>query len=376
VVEQRLPDRPLDGPRHGRFVVEPNFGLARVDVDVHRVGGEVEKEDGEGVAVAGQLAAVGVDDRRPERGGGHVPAVDERREVLPAAAGRLGMGNQPLDGAHRAVVARPRDVDHGLGHLAAVHREDGRAPVAPAVGRERLPAVVVERHRHVRVGQRVLGDDGVHPVELGGGGLQELPARRRVVKEVVDLDDRAGGTADGRDLPDFAARDGEFVAPVGAGRTAPDRRPRDRRDGVQRLPPEAERADPVEVGGVSNFGGGVLCHREFEFVGGHARPVVADPDAVGAVAVDAHRDPRGARVEAVFHQFLHDRRRPLDDLAGGDALDGPVVQPADRRRVGVSGHRPPLPTRPASVLRGRAPGVATRPGSAGPRPPGTAARSP
>lgn len=34
-------------------------------------------------------------------------------------------------------------------------------------------------------------------------------------------------------------------------------------------------------------------------------------------------DPVGVGVDGVHHEFLHDRRRWLDDLAGGDAPDGP-----------------------------------------------------
>ena len=36
---------------------------------------------------------------------------------------------------------------------------------------------------------------------------------------------------------------------------------------------------------------------------------------------DRHVDAGGAGIDGVFHQFLHDAGRPLDDLARGDLVD-------------------------------------------------------
>ena len=47
-------------------------------------------------------------------------------------------------------------------------------------------------------------------------------------------------------------------------------------------------------------------------------------------AVEGHGDARGACVERVLHQLLHRSRRALDDLAGGDAVDGMRWKDADR----------------------------------------------
>ena len=40
--------------------------------------------------------------------------------------------------------------------------------------------------------------------------------------------------------------------------------------------------------------------------------------------------PRRARIDRVFHQLLHDARRPLDDLAGGDLVDQRLWKSVDR----------------------------------------------
>ena len=53
-----------------------------------------------------------------------------------------------------------------------------------------------QREADLGIRQRQLRDDARHLRRLGAVGLQELAARRQVVEEVVDLDDRAFGGAD------------------------------------------------------------------------------------------------------------------------------------------------------------------------------------
>jgi len=47
--------------------------------------------------------------------------------------------------------------------------------------------------------------------------------------------------------------------------------------------------------------------------------LVGDAKKGEAAAVRLHGDPGGPGVERVLEELLHDGRRPLDDLAGGDA---------------------------------------------------------
>ena len=51
------------------------------------------------------------------------------------------------------------------------------------------------------------------------------------------------------------------------------------------------------------------------------RAVVAHAHQADAAALDVDLDALRAGVEAVFDQFLDDRGRPLDHLAGGDLVD-------------------------------------------------------
>ena len=55
-------------------------------------------------------------------------------------------------------------------------------------------------------------------------------------------------------------------------------------------------------------------------LGRHAAAVVGHTDHGGAAVPDLDRDLVGTGVKGVFHQFLDDRGRALDHLAGGDQV--------------------------------------------------------
>ncbi len=52
----------------------------------------------------------------------------------------------------------------------------------------------------------------------------------------------------------------------------------------------------------------------------HAFAVVLDADLLLAAELDVDRQAPGAGVDGVLDQLLDDRRRPLDDFAGGDLI--------------------------------------------------------
>ena len=88
----------------------------------------------------------------------------------------------------------------------------------------------------------------------------------------------------------------------------------------QRLAAEPERPDAVEVGRDADLAGRVAMHREPRVVGRHALAVVLDANQRPAALLDGHGDPACAGIERVLDEFLDDRRRPLDHLAGRDLV--------------------------------------------------------
>ncbi len=69
---------------------------------------------------------------------------------------------------------------------------------------------------------------------------------------------------------------------------------------------------------------------ERQIGGTHAAAVVGDADQREPAGRRHHLDVGGAGIERVLDQLLHHAGRPLDHLAGGDAVDGLRSQLADR----------------------------------------------
>ena len=113
-----------------------------------------------------------------------------------------------------------------------------------------------------------------------------------------------------------------------AGAAGADFEPRHRGDRGQRLAAEAEGGDLHEVA-VGNF----RCRVPFDGKGEigfvQPMPVVDDPDEPSPAGLDRDLDRFRASVERVLDQFLDRRRRPLDHLARGDAVDGQGVKTAN-----------------------------------------------
>jgi hypothetical protein len=65
----------------------------------------------------------------------------------------------------------------------------------------------------------------------------------------------------------------------------------------------------------------VPLKRKPHFVWTHPASVISDFDQVHAPRGKANGDAIRACVETVFDQFLERACRPLDDLAGGNAID-------------------------------------------------------
>ena len=79
--------------------------------------------------------------------------------------------------------------------------------------------------------------------------------------------------------------------------------------------------------------GGVALDREREVRARHPGAVVGDADEPPPAAVGHDLDAPRAGIERVLDQFLHDARRALDHLAGGDAVDDGFGELADGHRA-------------------------------------------
>src|ERR1700737_1893503 len=106
-------------------------------------------------------------------------------------------------------------------------------------------------------------------------------------------------------------------------------------DAGQRLSPEPQRLDPDQVGNGAELGRGVSHEGQGEVLGLDAGPVVDYQDALQPSAIDLDRNAPRPGVDAVLNQLLDDRRRPLDDFAGGDSVGDHLVKAGDPHVVQV-----------------------------------------
>ena len=79
--------------------------------------------------------------------------------------------------------------------------------------------------------------------------------------------------------------------------------------------------------------------REREIGAGHPLAVVGDADQPPPAAVGRDLDAGRAGVEGILDQLLHDARRTLHHLAGGDAVDDVLGELTDEHRVPSSRSR-------------------------------------
>ena len=107
-----------------------------------------------------------------------------------------------------------------------------------------------------------------------------------------------------------------------------DRQIRDGGDRGQRLAAKAQRRDMGKIA-IGDFRGRMALDREREIALIHAAAVVDDANELPAAVLDGDVDARRPGVERVLDQLLHGRGRPLDHLAGGDAVDEDGIETAN-----------------------------------------------
>ena len=356
---ERVADGADDEGAHEARVAEAHLRLGRmhVDVDLPRIAGDAERQDG--MAVAGHDVGIGAAHGPEQELVAHGAAVDDEVDVAGAAAVE---GRQPCRPGEREALARGRDGD-GIGreidaeHARGAAQEAGLVRVLGRIGERRQTlASQREADRRVRDGEAAhgLGDR----LRLGPVGFEEFQARRGGGEEVSDLDAGAGRRRGRPHRPLQAEIDGDGRAGRRARRARHDRQARHGADGGQRLAAEAEGGDGEQVA-VRQLRGGVALDGEVEIGRRHAAAVVDDADQPAAAALDRHRNAAGAGIDGVLDEFLDGGGGPLDHLARGDAVDEDRIEPADGHPSlthapprGIAWRGPCPPPRPAG-RRGR-----------------------
>ena len=107
----------------------------------------------------------------------------------------------------------------------------------------------------------------------------------------------------------------------------------DRRDGRERLAPETQRRDAFEVFGPPDLARGVALDRAPGIFRLHPLDIGFDVNQLLATKLDGNGDAPRARIDRVLDELLDDRRRALDDLAGGNLVGEVAWKHVNSRHV-------------------------------------------
>ena len=298
-----------------RLFQEPHLRLGRMYVDVDPLVRKLQEQVHLGATRLNGGPAVGVVHRVQDGAVLHRAAVDE--QMLHATGRPVGgqRGGQPGQPNPRRVLPHldqgrpiPVDLEEPVGE--AGHRrvvEEGARP-AP------------QPKPDLGVGEGELRQGTRDVPGLGSVRLQELAPGRDVVEEVAHLDAGAFGKPDLHHPRPVPAVDADLDAArrAAGARTQPE--VRHRGDARQRLAPEAEGGDSVEIAKAADLAGGVALDGQLRVGGGHALAVVLDANQALAAQLQGHRHPAGARVEGVLDELLDRRGGALHHLPGRDLV--------------------------------------------------------
>ena len=195
-------------------------------------------------------------------------------------------------------------------------------PVLGCSQNERAPSVMHKLERHLRTGQRHLTNHALDMAELRAFGTHELAPRRRIEKEIMDIDTgarRMRRRARPLDPPETVAD--HLMRMPAIGRPGYQAKTGDRRDARQRLASKTETLDALQILQAANLAGGMTLQRQRQIPRIETNAIVGHPNPLqpGALYIDTNTP--GARVEAVLHQLLDHGGRTSDNLAGCDLID-------------------------------------------------------
>ncbi len=361
---------------HLAFLVELHFALGGVDVDVHgggidfeeeaadretalHQGGVVAFEQGEIQAAIFHGAAVHEEmliftrgtrntrrtDETPDAEEGRGWRIEDGGWFVQRGGGRIGIFDD-IGFAHFHRVVNGEEFLFAAvdGTHAFAEGSKARRGVRAGIHGGELPddaAILGQRERDFGIRQRGEREVMMDVRELGFFAAEEFAAGGEVEEKLADLDARAGRTAGGFDLENFAAGDddlrgfGRSVIALARG----ENEAAHAGDAWQRFAAKAHRGNRAEVFGALNFAGGVAFEAEQGVIAAHAEAVVRDADQASAASLDFHGDARGAGVEGILDEFLNHAGGAFDHFASGDLVGDLFRQEANAVHRGAGAKR-------------------------------------
>ncbi len=193
--------------------------------------------------------------------------------------------------------------------------------VGEFIGGRRVDDFLRWRGQHellIRVGQRVVRDEGSDVAEFRRVRLEKFLARGNAVKEIGDADRRSRGQARRLHVYEFSA--GKFQPRALGFRFVArfEEQPRDRGNRWQRFAAKTQRRNRKQIVSGFQFARGVALESQQCVVVNH--PVAVIDHANHALAADFGFNADGLRasVQRIFQQLFHYRSRTFDNFARSD----------------------------------------------------------
>ncbi len=312
-----------------------------MNVHVHPARVHVEKQRKERERLVRQQLVVGFPDGVAEVPVLYIPAVHEQELVgLSALATGPGVDDEAthrefvkpvLDGDEHTVLIDLKQIGNSLEQRLEGVSERGRM-LGEMWGRGvrrfalcggqvvQHPVLMLHLERDAGMGEGQRPKDVREMLELRGRRLQEVSARGHVVKQVSNRDRSAPRECTRANVHEVSPVDPYLRTDVVFDALGLQFNPGDGRDRRQRLSPEPERTDPIEVVNLPDLAGRVTLEAAAGVRAAHAASVVDHLNERAASIFDHELNRRCSSVDRVFDQFFRDRRRTLDDLPRRDLV--------------------------------------------------------
>ena len=313
---QCLPHGSKEYLANGLLVLKLYLRLCGMDVDINR--GRVylqEEEIGHLVGGRNQFGK-SLLHRLVEIRMAHIATIDVEELADTLLACRLGLADKSTDGAECRFDL------HGEQLLCQLLAKQGSNALLARLGRKADLEMLIVGEREAKVGidqghaLKLLHDVG----QLGLVALEKLSACRHIEEEMLHKEVGTDRTAGHLLRHDTAARQREAGANLSLGGTSAQGHFRYGCNAGKCLTAKAHRRERKEVVGLRNL----ACRMAFKGQAGigfrHSLAVVGDADGRATGIHDNHVDAMRPGIHGILQQFLDDRCRTLDDLAGSNLI--------------------------------------------------------
>jgi hypothetical protein len=144
---ERAPESADDQATHQRRVAEAHFGLGGVNIDVHLLGGKLEKQRHHRMPVPGEQIGIGASHGACQQAIPHRAVVDEQILVIGNAAAER---RQPCDPAQPQPLAHQIDPDAILRQVAVGERGHPRRRAVARCHRQHRAALMLKAEADFR----------------------------------------------------------------------------------------------------------------------------------------------------------------------------------------------------------------------------------